>query len=168
MNTGKHIRYPEKLVPSDVMQHAKRVDDIRQYIRYELIEGVHKDILQQYIYKNTLISLWFCRSVISWKNAHIKAFYTANLDGIYFPQKLDDKIFNYTHVLASPIKYLWKDLFKQSLDLFAMHWISSVHFSPLESTHSKFFYQKMIAAFPDRIYDAITFPNQEMLLLLKQ
>ena len=51
-------KYPEKLVPSSLMQNANHINDIRNDISYQFIQNIyHQDILQQYIHNDTLVSL---------------------------------------------------------------------------------------------------------------
>ena len=58
--------YPDKLVPPSVMNYAKSIDDIRDNTRLVLIsDGLNQDIILEYINKDVLVSLGFCRFVVS-------------------------------------------------------------------------------------------------------
>lgn len=162
-------QHPNILVSNEIMQHAQCIEDIRDCIQYKIIQDVfYQDIFQQYVHQNTLVSLWFCRATISWESGRIKAFHTANLAGVEDSIKLKDTIFYRANVLKSPIKYLGKDLFWQTLDLFQREWVVSVKIQPFFSTNSKKFYDKMVSIYADRIVDVFISSEDDIFLTLKK
>ncbi len=144
--------YPDKLVPPSVMNYAKSIDDIRDNTRLVLIsDGLNQDIILEYINKDVLVSLGFCRFVVSWFQTRMKILYTSNLCGLDTDTKIKETIYQRIHILASPIKYLWKEIFVKFLDICKEKWIFSVKLTPYEQTNSVVFYQNMAKYFPDRI-----------------
>ncbi len=165
---GIEIFYPEKIISPEVMHYAKTLEDIREQIKYVMVDDVScQDIFQQYNSDKWIVSLWFSRSVFSWSSGRIKAFHTANLFGLEQQQRIDDTIFFRTHVLQSRIKYLWKDLFGKTLDFFKEQWVYSVSITPFQSSWSLWFYKKMIDMYANRILEVCIHPNDDISLVLK-
>ncbi len=161
--------YPIACVPSSVLNNASHINDIRDRISYDIVSLCGQiDIYQYYEKDDIVISLWFCRNIIyPWSDGRIDIFHTANLTGVNNPLKLHDQLFFRTHVLASPIKYLGKELFGQSLDFFQQKWMERVFIIPLKPTDSRKFYMKMIDAYSNRLRDVYVDPNDDIVLLLK-
>ena len=161
-------KYPNILIPAS-MRPARHVDQIRESISYDIVSGfAATDIFQNYHDNNMLFSLWFSRITMTWVHGRIKSFYTANLMWVEYPEKIHNQLFYHTHVLESPIKHLWKELFGKVIDVFQHAWVEDVYIMPFESTDSKKFYHKMIRAYSDRLVDALICPNNDIVLILKK
>lgn len=162
------LRYPSACVPPSVLNNASHIDHIRDNLSYDILSVFDQsDIFQYYKKDGMAVFLWFCRNTISSWTGKIKIFHTANLIGVTDPLCVYDELFFRTHILASPIKNLGKELFGQALDFFQQRSVKTVNITPFESTGSKKFYMKMINVYADRLNDAYIYPNNDIILSLK-
>jgi hypothetical protein len=130
-------------------------------------EVLDTTVFLHYIHNWVLVKLWHCDFRIQWSQWIVSNFYTANLSGVDETFKLRASFSDYIHILKSPIKYIWKEIFSKILDICRKNNITSIKLIPLKITNSVLFYNKMIDYYPEYIEHVSCDEQWDMLFLLK-
>ena len=162
-------KYPDRIVPASFMNNAITINDISKYVTYDLSQNMNKSIGKlQYCKDWMYIDLWeFHLLVKSDSTAYLGSFDTANLDGVSHEDALRSDNFDHVHILFSPVKYIWRELFSKVLDICNKQHINVLTLTPLGITDSFFFYQKMCNHFSDRIASFFEVDWWDMVINLK-
>lgn len=156
--------YPNKLVSPLIMNYAISIYDIFDCIKCEFLDNV---ITLQYNNNWFVVNLWHCDFHIYWFQWVISNFYTANLSWIDENFKLKCSASDDIHILQSPIKYIWKEIFAKILNICRKNNITSIKLTPLQITKSMIFYNKMIDYYPADIQSISFDKNWDMVFSLK-
>jgi hypothetical protein len=78
---------------------------------------------------SSLYTLWWCNIYYSWTTARVSTFATANLRWLWSAHKKDSQFASQTHLLRTPISWIWSKLFEYMVDVVKHHDIFCIKIS---------------------------------------
>lgn len=151
MLTSENLNWNNrKPILKEIIQHAKSISDIIDNVNVDISED---KISINYFNNDHFINLWFCKFTIRWDISVISEFYTANLKWLsdYDKKNTQNPWMDEVDILDKPIKGIWKEIFKNLLDILSINWVKSIYLIYNKDSNSLDFYKKMKKYFPTYI-----------------
>ena len=139
-----------ELIQPETMNNTKNISEILDDVE---VKTTNNRISIEYNHNSKKIRLWFCEFYINNDIWVISEFYTSNIKWKDRETLWESDLpwVGNIDILKSPIKDIWKELFKNIIDLFLEKWVKTISLIYSRETNAKVFYQKMCDYFSSKI-----------------